>query len=107
MGVEAQDVHVRLARQLEIRGEQLVAGPIEEKFAEVIGAAHEHWPPADGERPAFRPGLQPNVTNAEGLAETGAPALVGRDLELCPVEGRLAVRPWIPELGIRQGELDD
>ncbi len=106
MGVEAQHVHVGLPCQLDVRSQEIFAGRVEKKFAAVIGAAHEHRPAVDGVGPAFSSGLQADLANAERLAQVGTLAFVGGDLDLGPVEGGVAVRPRIPQLGIGKGELD-
>ena len=57
MSVQSQHVHVGLLRQLQVRFQQLVTGRVQEEFAAVIGAAHEHRPACHGEGPALGPRL--------------------------------------------------
>ena len=106
MGIEAQHVHVGLARQLDIRPQKIFAGRVEEKLGTIIRPAHEHRPAVDRVGPAFGSGLQPDLADAEGLAQAGTLMFIGADLDVGFIERGLAVRPRVPELRIGQGELD-
>src|SRR5437764_13820283 len=70
-------------------------------------AAHEHRPAIDGEGPAFSPGLQTDLADAERFPQACAASLIGGDFQLGAIACRLAVRPRGPKLGVRQGEFDD